>query len=91
LQSLDEAQSLQLAEDFEGDLADFALTYRAKLEPDLGRARSLLAEAKAIQTGLGNGMGEARTLLLESRLRRGIAGAATLKPRVLELCDQFPR
>jgi hypothetical protein len=35
-------------------------------------------------------MGEARTLLLESRLRRDIAGAASLKPRLLELRDQLP-
>lgn len=90
LQSLDEAQRLQLAHDFEGDLADFALTYRAKLEPDPDRARTLLAEVKCIQTGLHNRMGEAHTLLLEARLSGNAAAAATLKPRVLELRDQLP-
>lgn len=90
LQALDEAQGLQLAHDFEGDLADFALTYRAKLEPDPERARTLLAEAKTIQASLHNRMGEARTLLLEARLGADATAANAAKTRLLELRDHLP-
>ena len=87
-QELDEAQALQLAHGFEGDLADFALTYRAKLETDPERVRTLLAEIKAIQTRLHNRMGEARTLLLAARLGGDVSAAP--QPRLLELRHDLP-
>jgi proteasome accessory factor A len=67
---LDEAQSLQAEHELEGDLADFALTYRAKLETDPACALVWLGRAKTIQTRLRNVVGETRTLLLEARLLR---------------------
>ena len=82
---LDEAQELQSEHQLEGDLADFALTYRAKLETNPARGLELLGKAKAIQTRLGNVMGETRSLLLEARLLRNSKIATPLKARLHEL------
>ena len=90
LQALDEAQRLQLAHDFGGDLADFTLTYRAKLEPDRDRAHTLLGEVKAIQTSLHNCLGEARTLLLQARLSQQARVTQALKTRLLDLRQRLP-
>ena len=87
---LDEAQSLQAEHDFEGDLADFAMTYRAKLQTNPARALDLLGHVKVIQTRLRNVMGEARTLLLEARLLRNPAVTAQSKARLHELCGMRP-
>jgi proteasome accessory factor A len=87
---LDEAQNLQAQHQLEGDLADFALTYRAKLETNSARALELLSQAKAIQTRLGNVMGETRTLLLEARLLRHPAITTTHKARLHELRGMRP-
>lgn len=83
--TLDEAEKLQLAQGLEGDLADFALTYRAKLEADSARALELLGQAKAIQTRLRNLVGETRTLVLEARLLRDPGAATPLQSRLHEL------
>ena len=85
-----EAQRLQTEHEFEGDLADFALTYRAKLEPNPARALELLGQAKTIQTRLRNVMGETRTLLLEARLLRNSAATAQHKARLHELRGMRP-
>ena len=63
---LDEAQHLLNEHGLKGDHADFALTYRAKLETNPKLALELLSQAKAVQTHQNNSnvMGEARTLLL---------------------------
>jgi hypothetical protein len=87
---LDEAHGLQEAYELEGDLADFALTYRAKLETDPARALELIDQAKTIQTRLGNVMGEARTVLLQARLRRDPAVAGQYKARLHELREMRP-
>jgi proteasome accessory factor A len=87
---LDEAQRLQTELHLEGDLTDFALTYRAKLETEAARALDLLGQAKAIQTRLGNLMGETRTLLLEARVLRNLASTAPHKARLHELRGMRP-
>jgi tetratricopeptide (TPR) repeat protein len=87
---LDEAKCLQEAQRLEGDLADFALTYAAKLEADPARALELLGQANTIQTRLGNVMGETRTLLLEARLLRDRTVAARHKARLHELRGMRP-
>ncbi len=87
---LEEAQRLQAEHDLEGDLADFAMTYRAKLETNPARALELLGQAKTIQTRLRNVMGEARTLLLETRLRRNPVVTAQSKARLHELHGMRP-
>jgi tetratricopeptide (TPR) repeat protein len=87
---LEDAHQLQAEHDLEGDLADFAMTYRAKLETNPARALELLGQAKAIQTRLHNVMGETRTLLLEARLLRNSAVTARYKARLHELCGLRP-
>jgi tetratricopeptide (TPR) repeat protein len=82
---LDEAKGLQAERHLEGDLADFALTYRAKLETNSAHALELLAQAKAVQTRLRNVMGETRTLLLEARLLGNRRTTAQHKARLHEL------
>ena len=82
---LDEAQTLQATNLFEGDLADFALTYRAKLASTREQSLQLLAEAADIQTRLSNFPGETRTLLLEARLQNDPKLAAPIKKRLLQL------
>ena len=86
----DEAQRLQTENQLDGDLADFALTYRAKLETNSARALELLGQAKTIQTRLGNVMGETRTLLLEARLLRNPAITAPHKAHLHELRAMRP-
>jgi tetratricopeptide (TPR) repeat protein len=82
---LDDAHQLQAEHQLEGDLADFALTYRAKLETNSVRALELLGQAKTIQRRLGNAVGETRTLLLEARLLHNSAVTDRYKARLLEL------
>jgi tetratricopeptide (TPR) repeat protein len=82
---LDEAQCIQANHELEGDLADFSLTYLSKLAPNPAIALGHLDQAKAIQTRLGNVMGETRVLLLEARLANNPTVAARSKARVQEL------
>ena len=82
---LDEAQRLQVDHQLEGDLADFSLTYRAKLDTNPAIALGLLDQARTIQMRLGNVMGEARTLLLEARLAGNPAVAPRCKARLNDL------
>lgn len=87
---LDEAESIQVSQQFEGDLADFTLTYRAKLETEPDRALTWLEKAKAIQLRLRNYPGEARSLLLEARLVADAEMAEVRRTRFLELAVQRP-
>ena len=87
---LEEASASQATHHFEGELADTSLTYLAKLQADRGRARSLLAEARRIQTNLANRQGEARTVLLEARLASGRTDIAAAYDRIRELKEQVP-
>jgi tetratricopeptide (TPR) repeat protein len=87
---LDEAQALQVEHQLEGDLADFVLTYRAKLETDPACALEWLGRAKSIQTRLRNVMGETRTLLLEARLVRNPAITVAHKARLHEFRGMRP-
>jgi hypothetical protein len=87
---LDEAMVAQAEHHFRGDLADLTLTCMAKLQTDPGRARSILADSKAIQVELANRIGEARTLLLEARFADDADHAAAMKERVSELQQQVP-
>ena len=87
---LEEAMATQSAHHFRGDLADLSLTCLAKLQTDPVRARSILADAKAIQVELANRVGEARTLLLEARFAADADQTAAIKQRVIELQQQLP-
>jgi tetratricopeptide (TPR) repeat protein len=87
---LDEAQAMQTEHQLEGDLSDFALTHRAKLETHSERALELLAQARTIQTRLGNVMGETRTLLLEARFLRHRTLTVQHKARLHELRGMRP-
>lgn len=87
---LDEAQCLQAEHQLEGDLADFALTYRAKLEPNSTRALELLSQVRTTQNRLGNVMGETRTLLLEARLPGNRGAVVQYKTRLHELRGMRP-
>jgi proteasome accessory factor A len=62
-----EARRLQWRGNRKGELADFTLTYRAKLEPDRRRALPWLLRAKKIQLAHRNIMGQARTAVLRAR------------------------
>ena len=87
---LDEAMAIQAAHDYRGDSADLSLTCLAKLQSDPARARSILADAKAIQTELANRVGQARPLLLEARFAPDAGQAEAIKRQVIELQQQVP-
>ena len=73
-----------------GDWADFNLTCRAKIEPDLRTAGHLLRKAKAIQTEYDDRVGLCRTLLLEARLTPRPLVASLRRTAVLRLRDELP-
>lgn len=50
-----------------GDIADYTLRVRVKLDPDDAAARAAVAEANAIHQQVRSPMGEARLLLVEAR------------------------
>ncbi len=85
-----EAFALLNTGNYRGELADFALTTAAKLERRWCRARTLLAQAKSIQTELRNCVGEARTLLLEARLSDDAEVAAAARSRVEAIRSDRP-
>jgi proteasome accessory factor A len=87
---LNKAEEIYASREFPGEEADFLLTYRAKLERDARRARSLLRRAKTVQTRFANRVGLARTFLLEARLTPVRATAARRREAVIELRDQVP-
>ena len=87
---LEEASAHQTTHHYEGELADTSLTCLAKLQADRSRARSLLAEARRIQTSLANRQGEARTVLLEARLCDDPAEIVAACDRIRELKEQVP-
>lgn len=75
-----------------GDLADFTLPNLAKLiyQTDASAARTLLAQAKAIQSQNRNRLGHIRTLLLEARLSAPGYVTPPLKEAMLALASQVP-
>jgi len=85
-----EARRLQWRGNHKGELADFTLTYRAKLEPNRRRANLWLARAKKIQTAHRNTMGLARTAVLQARLSDDPAGIRELKASVIALREVRP-
>ncbi|MCC7420470.1 MAG: proteasome accessory factor PafA2 family protein [Planctomycetaceae bacterium] len=87
---LERAEARQREMGYFGDLADLTLTYRAKLATSPTAALELLEEAKGHQIRLGNRMGEARTLLLEARIREGAGPQRALRARLAELRSQLP-
>jgi hypothetical protein len=92
---LDRSANLQIAHQLEGDLADFSLTRRAKLESrsNVAAARELLRQAKEIQVRLDHRVGEARSWLLEARLVNGEQNGdfrSQAHRRVLEIQSQRP-
>ena len=82
--------AIQAIHHFRGDSADSSLTCLAKLQRDPARARSILADAMAIQIELGNRVGQARTLLLEARFARDASRLETIRQQVVELQQQVP-
>lgn len=89
-ESLALAESLQRQCSYFGDLADLTLMYRAKLADNPTIALALLEEAKTIQVRLGNRLGEARSLLLEARVREGSGPQRALRNRLKELREELP-
>lgn len=85
---LDKVDRIHQFNDFPGERADFALTYRAKLEDDTSRARELLTEAARIQKRLSNHIGLARTLLLDARLAPSKSTATRRRKTILELRER---
>lgn len=90
LLQLRRAEHIQLAGEFRGDWADFNLTCRAKIEPDLRAAGHLLRKAKSIQTEYDDRVGLCRTLLLEARLTTRPLVASLRRTSVLRLRDELP-
>lgn len=89
---LEEAEDLQVSNGYEGDLADFTCLTQARLETDRRSVSSLLEQARSIQTGSGNRMGLARTLLLQARLvpPRYSFTSERSKRRVQKLVSRIP-
>jgi len=87
---LEEVRAGQTENRFRGDMADFTLTYLAKLQTDRTAARSMLADVKRIQAGADDLMGMARTLLLEARLSEGGDEASAIQSQVLDLKAKLP-
>lgn len=87
---LREAETIQREAGYLGDLADLTLTYRAKLAETPVAALAFLEEAKSHQARLGNRMGEARSLLLEARIREGAGPQRAIRTRLAELRTQLP-
>jgi len=90
LRWLRESAQLERQHGFEGDLADFTFTYRAKNAAGERAALGWLNQAKEIQRRLGNRMGEARTLLLEARLSGRTGLSPLVHARLLELRNERP-
>lgn len=65
---IQEAERLQISHEIEGDLADFTLATRAKLEGPSREGKCTLKRAFVIQQRLGNEIGLTRTLLLRARM-----------------------
>lgn len=95
---LDHAEILQRENGFEGDLADFTYTNQAKVlaATDPPAARAKLRDARQIQRRLGIRIGEARSLLLETRMGIKIGGitrhiyAARFHKRLIQLRENCP-
>lgn len=88
--ALAEAETIQREQGFEGDRADATLTYRAKLADSPSAAAESLAEALAIQTRLGNRVGEARSLLIEARTSTDPARHRAIRTRLVTLRRELP-
>ena len=86
----DDAERLQTDEMCFGDLSEFTLPSRAKLESASGDVRSLLDRAESIQTDANNRMGLVRTLILKARLLPGQVDARETKNRILQIRQELP-
>jgi tetratricopeptide (TPR) repeat protein len=87
---LDEAERIQTGGGFFGDLTDFTMLTRAKLESVDGDVSGLLARAESIQIQNTNRMGLVRTLILKARLLHDAASANANKERILQIQQQLP-
>jgi tetratricopeptide (TPR) repeat protein len=79
---LQQALETQTALGCLGDLADFTLTYQAKLAEDRPAALAAVQRAKQIQLELGNRMGETRSMLVEARLGVDRRDAIALREKI---------
>jgi proteasome accessory factor A len=87
---LDDAERIQTDGGFLGDLAEFTLLNRAKLESAARDVSDLLERAETIQIDTINRMGLARTLILRARLLTGGAGGQEGRQRIVEIQQQLP-
>jgi tetratricopeptide (TPR) repeat protein len=87
---LDRAQRIYDSHEYNGEEADYLLTYRAKLAGDTRVARVLLRKAKAVQARCANYIGVTRTLLLEARLSPTPRTIERRKREVIEHRNQIP-
>lgn len=97
---LDDAENLQTMGQFLGELADFTLLNRVKLEGPSARARLVLGRAEEIQRSARNRLGLARTWLLETRLfpetsqargRHRLLGQLAVEAPSLQSCWLFQK
>jgi hypothetical protein len=86
----DDAERIQTDGGFLGDLAEFTLLNRAKLESAARDVSDLLERAETIQIDTINRMGLARTLILRARLLPGRAGGQEGRQRIVEIQQQLP-
>jgi hypothetical protein len=84
------AEDVQRAQSFHGDLADFTLLGRAKLEYERLEVRPWLVHAEAAQRRGGNPMGLTRTQLILSRLFPAAAETRSLKPEIERRSERVP-
>lgn len=87
---LAEATTIQTENRYQGDLADFTFTCRARLVERDAEALEWLQKARATQKQLGNLMGEARTLVLLARFAGNTATAEELKQQVEQIRVNLP-
>lgn len=87
---LEKAAAEQAVARFHGDLANYTLPYMSKLQKEASSAQAILLQAKTIQAGCQDRIGEARTLLLEARVNAGVLDVQALRNRILELKEAVP-
>jgi proteasome accessory factor A len=87
---LEDAERLQQARGFKGDLAEVTLANRAKLFRDPARSLDCLQTSEAIQNETGHGLGLARTILLQARLLPNPASNRLRRRTLIQLAGQVP-
>lgn len=89
-EQLGEAQDAQVAGGYEGDLANFNIPCRAKLERPLMDTTHGLRRANSMLRRLGDRLGRVRVLLLLARLSENRLSAARCRISVIRLKSRLP-